>query len=259
MKLKLTIAYDGSGFQGSQLQVRSGVNQRTVQRELEAAIAELTAQPVRVALAGRTDSRVHASGQIACFTPPTEGSGARLKLDEWQDALNAHLPPDLRVMAVAQVNDEFHPRFDAKRREYAYRIWQGAALPPLRRFDTLLVVYPLDVAAMQAACHHLIGSHDFAAFASMGGRGQKPASTIREMYLADCHAEAEEYGQLITVQLTANAFLPHMVRNIVGTLLLVGRGRMSVTQFVEVLESGNRRKAGTTAPPQGLTLVRVMY
>ncbi len=259
MNLKLTIAYDGSSFQGSQLQIRSGVNQRTVQRELEAAILQLTAQPVRVAMAGRTDSGVHASGQIAAFTPPAEGSGARLKLDEWQDALNAHLPPDLRVMAIAQASDEFHPRFDAKRREYAYRIWQGAALPPLRRFDTLLVVYSLDVVAMQAACQQLIGSHDFAAFASTGGRGAKPAPTVREMYLADCRAEADEYGQLITVQLTANAFLTHMVRNIVGTLLMVGRGRMSVAQFADVLASGNRRHAGTTAPPQGLTLVQVTY
>ncbi len=259
MKLKLTIAYDGTGFQGSQLQIRSGVNQRTVQRELEAAIAELGGQPVRIALAGRTDSGVHASGQVACFVPPTEGTAARLKLDEWQDALNAHLPPDLRVMAVAQVGDEFHPRFDAKRREYAYRIWQGAALPPLRRFDALLVVYPLDVGAMQAACKQLVGSHDFAAFAGSGGRGAKPISTVREMYLAVCRAEDEEYGQLITVHLIANAFLAHMVRNIVGTLLLVGRERMSAAEFTAVLASGNRSRAGATAPPQGLTLVRVMY
>jgi len=259
VKLKLTIAYDGSGFQGSQLQVRNGVNQRTVQRELEAAIEQLTDLPVRVTLAGRTDSGVHASGQVASFRPPSEGTATRLKLDDWQKALNAHLPTDLRVLAVEWAGDEFHPRFDAKRREYEYRIWNGAALPPLLRFDTLLVDYPLDVAAIQAACQQLVGSHDFAAFASSGGRGAEPASTVREIYLADCQAAVQQYGQLITVQLAANAFLAHMVRNIVGTLLIVGRGRMSAAEFAAVLASSNRQLAGPTSPPLGLTLVRVLY
>jgi tRNA pseudouridine38-40 synthase len=261
VKLKLTIAYDGSGFQGSQLQIRNGVNHRTVQRELEAVIGQLIGQPVRVTLAGRTDSGVHASGQVVSFTPPTVGTATRLKLDDWQKALNAQLPPDLRVLVVEQMGDEFNPRFDAKRREYEYCVWNGAVLPPLLRFDTLLVDYPLDIAAMQAACQQLVGSHDFAAFAGSTGRGAeaKPASTVREMYLADCQAAAQQYGQLITVQLAANAFLAHMARNIVGTMLIVGRGRMSVAEFAAVLASGNRRLAGPTAPSQGLTLVRVLY
>ncbi len=257
--LKLTLAYDGTNFQGSQLQVRAGVNQRTVQRELEAAIAGLTGQQVRVTLAGRTDAGVHAQGQVASFAPPTTGTATKLKLDDWQKALNAHLPPDLRVMAVAAVGDDFHPRFDATRREYEYRIWNGAALPPLRRFDTLLVDYPLDVVAMQAACGLLLGQHDFTAFAGSGGKQPPQVSTVREMYAAECRAEDTEYGRLITVALAANAFLAHMVRNIVGTLLIVGRGRMSVTEFHNVLLGRDRKLAGPTAPPQGLTLVRVAY
>lgn len=260
MKLKLTIAYDGTGFQGSQLQIRAGVNQRTVQGELEAALAPILGQAVRVALAGRTDSGVHASGQVASFAPPAAGTAARLKPDDWRRAINFYLPPDVRVMAVEQVADSFHPRFDARRREYEYLICNGPALPPQLRFDTLLIDYLLDVAAMHEACQQLVGEHDFAAFAGSGGRGSdKPATTVREMYLAECIAEAKQYGQLISVRLAANAFLAHMVRNIVGTLLVVGRGRMSQTEFAAVLASHDRYRAGPTVPPQGLTLVRVLY
>jgi tRNA pseudouridine38-40 synthase len=260
MKLKLTIAYDGTGFQGSQLQIRTGINQRTVQRELEAALAQILGQQVRVNLAGRTDSGVHAAGQVASLALPAEGAASRMKLNQWLKAINFHLPPDLRVMAAEQVADDFHPRFDARRREYEYRIWNGLALPPHLRFDTLLVSYRLDVAAMHATCLQLVGEHDFAAFAGSTGReSDKPASTVREMYLAECRVEAQEYGRLITIRLVANAFLAHMVRNIVGTLLIVGRGRMSEAEFAAIFSSRERRNAGPTVPPQGLTLVRVEY
>lgn len=258
--LKLTIAYDGSDFQGSQLQLRGGVNQRTVQRELEAAIVQLTGQQIRITLAGRTDSGVHALGQVAVFRPPDTATVRRMSLGTWQKALNAHLPDDLRIMLVEQVGDNFHPRFDATRREYEYRIWNGAAIPPLLRRDSLLVVYPLDLAAMQAACAQLIGEHDFAAFAgkSKDAEGHQ-LSTVREMYAASCHAATHEHGQLITIVLAANAFLAHMVRNIVGTLLLVGGGKMNVADFARVLAAGDRKQAGPTAPPHGLTLMRVLY
>ncbi len=262
--LKLTLAYDGTAFYGSQYQSKQGQQQRTVQGELEGAISRLVGQAIRVTLAGRTDSGVHAEGQVAAFQPPTEGTAARLKLNDWQRALNAYLPPDLRIWQVAEAADSFHPRFDAKRRTYEYAIWNGPAPSPLRRFYSYHVASPLDVNAMDAAAANLVGEHNFASFAGDGwgsrsGQEGSP-STVRLLYEATCFVrEVAVTGRLVLVRLAGNAFLPHMVRNIVGTLLLVGSGRLDLAGFAAVLAATERKAAGPTAPPQGLCLVQVEY
>lgn len=252
--IKLIIEYDGTDFSGSQLQP----NGRTVQGELERAVARLTGlvgdARCRVTLAGRTDSGVHATGQVANFNTESAHS-----LETFQRGLNALLPPDLAVTQVEEVEERFHARFSATGRVYQYRILSRVIRSPLERRFVYQVKEPLDLEKMHAALQSLIGEHDFASFAGDGwsvaeDEGAKPG-TVRRMTGASCRKE----GELIVVELAANAFLPHMVRNIVGTVLMVGTGKLSVEGFREVLAARDRRKAGPTAPATGLCLVEVQY
>jgi tRNA pseudouridine38-40 synthase len=244
--IALRIEYDGTDFVGSQWQN----NGRTVQGELEGAWEQLTQARRRVNMAGRTDAGVHARGQVANVRTETE-----LDLATIQRGLNAILPEDVGVQSAWEVPYDFHARHTAIRRDYRYLIDNGPSAAPLLRRHTASITRRLDVAAMHQALEVLLGTHDFAAFAG----GPQEGSTIRTCYMASCLL-AEVWGQpLIAIDLAANAFLRHMVRNIVGTLLLVGEGKLNAASFAAVLAGRDRRKAGRTAPAHGLYLMSVSY
>ncbi|MDB5082510.1 MAG: tRNA pseudouridine synthase [Chloroflexi bacterium] len=255
--VKLVLEYDGTDFKGSQLQA----NGRTVQGELEKALARLTGLPVGkrcvASLAGRTDSGVHASGQVANFL--TE---SRLPLETFRRGLNALLPFDLVVLSAEEVPAEFHARFSAKERSYRYSILNRPVRSPLARRFAYQVAGPLNLPAMQAAAGSLVGERDFASFAGAGWgvkaqldpQGDNP-STVRNLLKAVWLVE----GDKLVLEVVANAFLPHMIRNIVGTLLLVGKGERSPENLARIVAACDRRQAGPTAPACGLSLVSVRY
>jgi tRNA pseudouridine38-40 synthase len=253
-----------------------------VQGELEAALTRLAGEPVRANLAGRTDAGVHAWGQVASFDFP-----ARPRLDTpgaLKRALNGILPADVSVLAAEEVDPQFHARFSATRRCYRYLIWNAQEPLPLLRRYSLHVRRPLDAEAMSAAAGMLVGTHDLAAFAGQGmgvPQGvddEDRPSTVRTVYVArllrvepDANfwsweapgggkgADVTNDSRLLALDLVANAFLPQMVRTIVGTLLEVGEGKRTVEEMKHIIESRDRREAGPTAKPQGLCLLWVSY
>ncbi|HEU5097818.1 MAG TPA: tRNA pseudouridine(38-40) synthase TruA [Roseiflexaceae bacterium] len=244
--IALRIEYDGTDFVGSQWQN----NGRSVQGELEGAWEQLTQQRQRVNLAGRTDAGVHARGQAANVRSET-----KLDLATIERGLNAILPEDVAVLEAWEVPYDFHARHTAIRRDYRFLIDNASVASPLLRRHAIHHARRLQIGSMQAALEALLGRHDFAAFAG----GQQEGSTIRTCYLANCQS-IDLWGQpLIAIDLAANAFLRHMVRNIVGTLLLVGEGKLDLEGFAAVLASRDRRKAGRTAPAHGLYLMSVSY
>jgi len=240
----LVVEYDGTCYHGFQLQA---ADVPTVQGELERGLRQVTGIVTRVAGAGRTDRGVHAAGQVVSFRTRSALEAAVL-----QRALNAVLPADIAVLAAAELPPDFHARFSARSREYRYTILNRPVRTALERQLTYHVATPLDVAAMAEAARQLVGEHDFVSFASAG---EKVASTVRRVLAADCRRE----GVKIYVDIAANAFLPHMVRNIVGTLLPVGTGRLDLPGFQEIFGARQRRQAGPTAPARGLCLMRVNY
>ena len=243
MRVRAVVAYDGTDYFGFQRQA----NGPTVQAALEDALAQVTQSPVAVVAAGRTDSGVHARGQVVAF----DIADWRHGLDDLQRALNAVLPPDVAVSAVEEAAPDFHPRYDARSRRYRYTVYNAPVRSPLDRRYSWHIRSPLDVGAMQEAARLLLGEHDFAAF----GRPPQGTNTVRLVL-------AVEWGgrpPRLTFDIEANAFLYRMVRSIVGTLVSVGRGAMSVAEFAAVLESRERARAGPTAPPQGLCLIEVKY
>ncbi len=242
---RLTLEYDGTDFAGWQVQAGSC---RTVQGALEAAIARVTGQTVRVAGASRTDAGVHAEGQVASARIETALAAAEL-----QSALNGTLPSDAAVVEASRVPEDFHARYSAKGKLYSYRVWNHPSRSPLRRTRTHWVARPLDVAAMSGAARELVGRHDFAA---LQGSGSEVESTIRT--IAALRIEQESSPELV-FWVEGDGFLRHMVRNLVGTLLEVGGGRRSSESMIELLASGDRRMAGPTAPAGGLELIRVFY
>lgn len=245
--IALRLAYDGTEFVGSQWQ-RSG---RTVQGVLEQAWQQLTQENRRFLLAGRTDAGVHAQGQVANIQSETYHSLATI-----HRALNALLPDDVVVQYVWEAEPDFHARFRAVRRFYRYLIEPAAwMLPSLRRY-VLHHAAPLDVEAMREALAVLEGHHDFAAFTSLKAAER---STERTCYEASCHYVSCFGRSLLAVDLVANAFLHHMVRMIVGTLLLVGRGQLSVQDVEYIVQRQERRRVGPTAAAHGLTLMAVIY
>jgi tRNA pseudouridine38-40 synthase len=245
--IALRIEYDGTDFVGSQWQN----NGRSVQGELEGAWEQLTQERRRVNLAGRTDAGVHARGQVASVRTETRHDLATL-----ERGLNAILPEDVAVLEAWDVEHDFHARHSAIRRDYRYLVDNRRVASPLLRRHAVHVPQPLNVAAMNQALTALLGTHDFAAFA---GGGPPEGSTVRTCYVAGCVSEALLGQPIIMVDLAANAFLRHMVRNIVGTLLLVGQGKIDDLGFAETLASRDRRKAGRTAPAHGLYLMSVSY
>lgn len=237
-----TVAYDGTDFRGFQIQAEG----RTVQDTLEAALAEITQEQVRVVAAGRTDSGVHALGQVVAF--PTQWDRT---LDELHRAWNAVLPGDVAVRSLVEVEPGFHPRFDARSRDYRYTVWNHPVRNPLLRRTALWERKPLDVEAMGQAAETLVGEHDFATF----GSPPQGTNTVRRVLRAEWHSD----GARLHLDIEANAFLYRMVRSIVGTLTQVGRGELGIAQFRAAFESGKRALAGPTAPAHGLCLRVVHY
>ncbi len=242
---RATVQYDGAAYYGFQRQ-RQGTP--SVQAELESALAHLAGRPIRVIGAGRTDTGVHALGQVIGFTiewPQQHGRAALLR------ALNANLPPDIAVVELAEAPPGFHPRFDARRRTYAYHVCITPTRRPLIRQRAWQMAEALDVARMNAAAALLVGEHDFATF----GRPTIGDSTVRAVYTAEWRQE----GDLLVFQICANAFLQRMVRSIVGALVAVGRGKLTVADFAAALSARDRSQSAGAAPPHGLYLISVEY
>jgi tRNA pseudouridine38-40 synthase len=259
--LKLTLSYDGSDFAGSQIQP----GQRTVQAELDRALERLAGGQVSTVFAGRTDAGVHAAAQVVSLRDPRPTMGERA----WLLALNAHLPEDVAAVAIQRARDGFHARYDARWREYRYRIWSGPSQPLVRRF-TWQVRGELDAGALDGGARSLLGERDLAAVAG-GGEGvpwsdrrDAPRGTVRRISRCSARRIAPWWGEpdggtLVEVRIVADGFLPRMVRNIVALLVEVGQGKQPVEWIDRVLATKDRRLGGGTAPPHGLTLWRVGY
>ncbi len=240
--IKLILGYDGTNYHGFQLQE----NAVTVQGTLEQALGRLLGTAVRVVCAGRTDTGVHAEGQVVNFHAAT-----RIPVDRLPFALNAVLPDDIVVCSAAVVPDSFHARFSAVSKTYAYTIDNAPHPRVLTRKYAYHFRYPLDVAAMAAAASDLVGTHDFAAFRASGS---SVVTTVRNLL----RLEVLETGRYVTITAEADGFLYHMVRIISGTLLEVGRGRRP-PDLKAVLAARERQATGPTAPAHGLVLKAVRY
>jgi tRNA pseudouridine38-40 synthase len=240
---KLTLAYDGTNFAGWQMQA----GPRTVQGVLEEALQPIEDQRVVVFAAGRTDAGVHAEGQVVSFALTSS-----IGCDALQRALNVRLPEDVRVMRVEEAAADFNARFHARKKTYHYAIFSGPVVPPRIRHFVWQITQPLDVQAMNRAAAVLIGEHDFRAFQAAGS---EVVTTRREILVSRVASTDDR----LIYQVTGTGFLRHMVRNIVGTLVDIGRGRRPDDDMRRILESLDRGQASATAPPQGLTLWSVEY
>ena len=244
MRIALGIEYDGAGFKGWQLQ-RHGV--RTVQGELEDALARVAAHPVRVSCAGRTDTGVHAVGQVVHFD-----TDAVREPRNWVLGANVHLPRDVAVQWARIVNDDFHARFSASARAYCYLILNRPSRSSLLNGRTTWVHRPLDAERMHLAGQALVGSHDFSSYRAIACQAKSPVRTLHSLGVT-------RYGDLVVLRVHADAFLHHMIRNIAGVLMAIGRGEQPVSWAAEVLQLQDRTLGGVTAPPDGLYFQRVWY
>jgi tRNA pseudouridine38-40 synthase len=246
VQLRLVVEYEGTRFLGWQLQPGGP----TVQGELEHALGVALRTPVRVRGAGRTDAGVHARGQVAVAGVSDRDVDLRRLLR----SVNALLPDDIAVRDLALVDDAFDPRRHARSRVYEYRILNASAPSPFWRLWAWHVARPLDVAAMDAATRLLVGEHDFAGFRAADAK-ETPRTTVRRVF----ESRIVQERPLLIYRVEATAFLKHMVRNVVGTLVEVGLGERQPGAIVDLIASRDRTRAGATAPPHGLTLVEVRY
>jgi tRNA pseudouridine38-40 synthase len=243
VNIKLTVEYDGTNYHGWQIQP----NRESIQAVLERAVSTFLGTPTRVTGSGRTDAGVHALGQVVSFGTEKEFQPHRIRR-----ALNALTPPDITIKEVEVAPDNFDPRRDARSRVYEYWILNRPTPSPFYLNRAWHVHEPLDVEAMRAANRCLIGEHDFSSFRAAGCDAAHP---VRKIY----QTAIDERGELLIYRVEATAFLRHMVRNIVGTLVEVGCGERTPESFRELLELRDRTKAGDTAPAHGLFLVEVNY
>ena len=243
-RIKLIVEYDGTNYVGWQIQQ----NGASVQGRLQRALAELLGEPIEVQAAGRTDSGVHALGQVACFD-----TARRLPLKAYWMGLNGILPEDISIVRAEEVSADFDPRRWSQGKRYRYLISNRRCRSPLRRLTHWEIFQPLDVPAMVAAGKALVGRHDFSAFRASDCQA---AHAMREVRVLEVAGQA---GDQVVLMVEGTAFLKHMVRNFAGTLVEVGRGRRPVEWVKATLEGRDRTQAGPTAPPQGLTLVEVFY
>ena len=244
---RATIAYDGGAYYGWQWQP----GKQTVQAEIEKALRKITGRVVRIMASGRTDAGVHAIGQVISFAVAT-----RLDPDTIRQALDASVPFDITVRDVAYAPDGFHAVRDAVCKRYRYVIQDGPNRDVLARDRVWWIKKRLDIHAMREAARFLVGEHDFAAFQ---GSGSKRISTVRAVHELTVRRESIEPWERVVVEIEANGFLYNMVRNIVGSLMVVGRHAQPPEWIAEVLKTRDRRRAGPTAPPHGLFLVSVTY
>ncbi len=244
MRYALIVEYDGTRYSGFQYQK----NARTVQEEIEKAIARFTGEAVRIKAAGRTDAGVHATGQVVAFDSNV-GHPAEVVVR----ALNSHLPKDIAVKDAREVSDTFDPRRCASERKYVYTIDCGHTRSPIRRLTTYHLGQPLDVERMAEAAGSLEGIHDFAQFS--GPLEQPEASTIREIFSIDIR----EIEETVRIEVTGNAFLPHQVRRIAGALVDIGLGKFTGENVQCLLRGPVDGIVARALPPQGLCLVSVKY
>jgi tRNA pseudouridine38-40 synthase len=251
--LKITLAYDGTAYVGWQRQAAG----TSIQGLLEAAIARIEGDAVTVTGAGRTDAGVHALGQVASVMVPSASSS--IACDAYVRALNASLPEDVRVKAVEEAGEDFHARFSARAKTYRYRLTRGGVASPFESRYAWHVTHPLDAASMRAALEACRGEHDFAAFQSTGTPVRDTVRTMLAVGVSEAPEPLESGAPLLVIELTGTGFLRHMVRAIAGTLVEIGRGRWPSAEMAAILASRDRSRAGPTAPPQGLFLIRVDY
>jgi tRNA pseudouridine38-40 synthase len=243
MRYACGIEYDGEPFYGYQVQI----HEPTVQSCLERAIAKIADHEVKISCSGRTDTGVSAKHQVIHF----DSSAERTTL-QWMHGINSELHKAITVLWVKQVPDDFHARFSAVNRSYEYSIINRPVRPAINRHNLTWIPQPLDYHTMQEALQYLVGTHDFNALRSTKCQSHVSIKTIH-------HANIVKIGDVIKLNVTANGFLHHMIRNIVGTLIPIGKGEKPAEWMKQVLESLDRKQAGVTAPPNGLAFMNVTY
>lgn len=247
--LKLTLSYDGSGFSGWQVQPDAS----TIQGTLASAIGRLTGENVLPQGSGRTDAGVHALAQVATFS-----TASPIPVENFLKALNDILPPSIRILEVKEVSADFHARKSAKAKTYRYRICRAAICSPFLARYVWHFPYPLDENAMSDAAAAIVGEHDFTSFAAVDperGQENNEVSNVRTIFSSRFERQNDEF--VYTVR--GSGFLHHMVRNLVGTFILVGKGTLQPQDIASILAARNRSAAGATAPASGLFLVSVEY
>jgi len=242
-RVAMGVEYDGSSFHGWQIQDHAD----TVQERLEKAVSSVANHPVRVHCAGRTDSGVHGLGQVIHFD-----TDALRTPRSWVLGSNVNLPPEINVTWAREVSRDFHARFSAMSRRYSYRILNRPTRSAIWRDRVTWLHRPLDEARMQAAAVHLLGTHDFSSYRALGCQAKSPVRTLQRL-------DVSRQQDRITIDVTADGFLHHMVRNIAGVLIAIGEGERPVEWSREVLGYRDRSLGGVTAPPQGLYLVGGAY
>ncbi len=243
--IRLLLSYDGGRYHGFQRQTPPVL---AVQNVLEEKLAQVFGDTIELAAAGRTDAGVHAYGQVVNFF--TDGT---IPTNRIVRAVNSLLPSDIVILTAEEADREFSARHSAKSKTYLYRLQQGEVPNPFTRQYAWYVRRSLDLPAMQQALHHILGTHDFSSFRAAGGA---PMSPVRTMYEAEC---IEKSGGILEFRFFGSGFLYHMVRNLVGTLVNVGLGRITPEGFAQILSARDRQQASATAPPEGLYLYKVDY
>jgi tRNA pseudouridine38-40 synthase len=245
---KLTIAYDGTDFHGWQMQT----GRPTIQGEIVSVLRSLTQETVTLQGAGRTDAGVHAVGQVANFR-----TQSHLSAGDFQRALNALLPPTIRIVNAEEVGPTFNARWSARGKTYRYRLYRGRVVPPMLWRYVLHYPFPLNEDAMRDAAARFVGMHDFTSFAASTGseENDKDRATEREIYFAELARTPDNEELVFTVR--GRSFLRYMVRKMVGTLLDVGRGKLAPEDIDRLYELKDRSKSGPTVPPQGLCMISV--
>ncbi len=242
-RIKLIIEYDGSNYHGFQWQN----NALTIQEEIEAAITKLVGVQTRITSAGRTDTGVHALGQVISFD-----INSSIPADKWKFALNSVLPADIRVNTSELASKDFHPRFDAISKIYKYRIYRSEVGRAIVRNYALCISEPINIQAMQEACSYIIGVQNFKSFCASGSAVKSYERNVMNCYI-------EENSHYLDFYIEANGFLYNMIRIIMGLLIEVGRNQMPPARIKEIIQAQDRTLAAITAPPQGLYLMQVNY
>lgn len=252
-RIRIIVAYDGTGYCGWQIQP----NGITIEEVINRALSKLLGEQIRVIGASRTDSGVHALGNVAVFDTKT-----RIPPERISYALNQRLPDDIVIVRSEEVPVDWHPRYRDCIKTYEYHIFNAKIPNPIRRSTTYFVSYPLDLEKMRQAAGYLAGKHDFVSFCNIRTSVEDTVRTIYELEILERPAEGPDDlrdGREIRIRIRGNGFLYNMVRIIVGTLLRVGRGYYTPEQVKEILEAKDRQAAGITAPPQGLVLEKIEY
>jgi tRNA pseudouridine38-40 synthase len=244
-RIILIIEYNGTNYHGSQSQV----NAPTVQGEIEKALKKLTGERIRIKIASRTDAGVHACGQVVAFD-----TKKKLPLKSFINGMNYHLPPDIAVKEASKAEANFDARRRAVSREYRYCILNSPTRSPLKEGTSYRVAGKLDIRAMNRACATLIGRHDFASFVASAETARQK-QTVRDVF----KAAVTQDGEMIFFDIVANSFLPHQVRNMVGSLIKVGQDKMTVAEFKKMVAAKTPGLAEPMAPAAGLCLVRINY